>query len=248
MATAASTWRRKKPDEAASGVSYNEVDDFLAVKAVNAAVNAAAGRHRSGLETYFIYSLNTEGSCMRIACLAWGSLLWKTGALKLASRWQPGGPALPLEFARDSDDSDELAIVLCETASLMPTFYALLDTSDLAAARAMLAQREKIDATHPEWVGSIPTVDDNAPDARIAAWLANQPFDAVVWTALPPKFQGEEGRAPTAAEAIAFLAALPAPVHAQAEDYVRRVPASIRTQYRIQFEEELGWTPLAHAG
>jgi hypothetical protein len=181
---------------------------------------------------------------MRIACLAWGSLLWKTGSVKLAAPWQPGGPALPLEFARDSDDSDELALVLWEEAPLMPTFYAVLDTSSLTTARAMLAQREKIDASHPEWIGSIPAVDDCQPDARIGTWLADQPFDAVVWTALPPKFNGEEGRAPTAAEAVAWLTSLPAPVYAHAEDYVRRVPAAIRTAYRMCFEKELGWMPL----
>lgn len=180
---------------------------------------------------------------MRIVCLAWGSLLWKTGPLKLASPWYPGGPELPLEFARDSDDSDELAVVLWEDAPSMPTFYAVLDTSNLTTARTMLAQREKIDADHPEWVGSIPAVDGSPTDARIAAWLADQSFDAVVWTALPPKFHGVEGRAPSADEAVAFLRALSASVSAHAEDYVRRVPAAIRTRYRILFERALGWTP-----
>jgi len=180
---------------------------------------------------------------MRIVCIAWGSLLWKTGPVKLASPWHAGGPVLPLEFARDSDDSDELALVLWEAAPLMPTFYAMLDTSNLATARAMLAQREKIDADHPEWIGSVPAIDGGPGDARIAAWLAEQRFDAVVWTALPPKFNGEEGRAPSADEAVAFLAALPPPVRAHAEDYVRQVPAAIRTRYRIRFEQALGWTP-----
>jgi len=75
---------------------------------------------------------------MNIVCIAWGSLLWKPGALKLASGWHPGGPPMPLEFVRQSDDSPELALVLCESARLMPTYWAYLDTQDLTSARAML--------------------------------------------------------------------------------------------------------------
>jgi hypothetical protein len=184
---------------------------------------------------------------MRIACIAWGSLLWKTGPLKLASGWNAGGPELPLEFARDSDDSEELAIVLHEGAPLMPTYVALLDTSDMNHARAMLAAREKIDPDHPEWIGSIPSVDGSPSDARIASWLAEQAFDAVVWTALPPKFADVEGRAPSADEAVTFLAGLRGATRAKAEEYVRRVPAAIRTPYRMRFEQELDWTPSAES-
>jgi len=181
---------------------------------------------------------------MHIACLAWGSLLWKAGPLKLASAWMAGGPDLPLEFARNSDDSDELAIVLVENAPLMPTFFATLDTADLAEARAMLAAREKIDATHPEWIGSMPAVAGGATDEHVAAWLAQQDYDAVVWTAVPPKFDGVEGRAPSAEEAVAFLSSLRGTAREHAEAYVRQVPAAIGTAYRKRFERELGWTPM----
>lgn len=181
---------------------------------------------------------------MRIACIAWGSLLWKTGPLKLASSWMAGGPEPPLEFARDSDDTDELAIVLLNDAPLMPTFYALLDTTDLATARGMLAVREKIDPQHPEWIGSIPAVDGAIVDQRIAQWLAQQALDGVVWTALPPKFSNIEGRAPSAEEALTLLASLCGTKREHAEEYVRRVPTDIRTPYRIRFEQELQWTPL----
>ncbi|QBE66198.1 hypothetical protein [Pseudoduganella lutea] len=101
---------------------------------------------------------------MNIVCIAWGSLLWKPGPLKLASGWHPGGPLLPLEYGRDSDDSDELALVLCPGQPLVPTYWAYLNAPDLDAARAMLAAREKIAPGHPEFIGSIPAVDsDSAP-------------------------------------------------------------------------------------
>lgn len=184
-----------------------------------------------------------ESLCMRVACIAWGSLLWKTGPLKLASSWKAGGPELPLEFARNSDDSDELAIVLCEGAPLMPTYFAVLETEDLDDARAMLGAREKIDPGHPEWIGSVPAAEGGATDARVAFWLKRQDVDAAVWTALPPKFRDIEGQAPSADEAVAFLASLRGATREHAEDYVRRVPAAIRTAYRIRFEQDLQWTP-----
>ena len=124
---------------------------------------------------------------VKIACIAWGSLLWKPGPLKLASEWQPDGPLLPLEFVRDSDDSDQLALVLHEPAPLMPTYWAWLATENIASAREMLRQREKIRPQYPQWVGSIP--DPNGQPAqsaqRVAAWMRAIDIEAAVWTAAP---------------------------------------------------------------
>lgn len=179
---------------------------------------------------------------VRIACIAWGSLIWEPRELKLASGWRPDGPLLPLEFVRDSDDSDELAIVMHEAAPPMPTYWALLDTGDLAAAREMLRQREKIRSEYPQWVGSIPN-PCGAEDPRVADWLRAHELDAAVWTALPAKFAKVSERAPSAHEAVAFLAGLQGETRQKAEEYVRKVPPEISTLYRKLFEEKLGLTP-----
>jgi hypothetical protein len=184
---------------------------------------------------------------MNIACIAWGSLLWKPQPLKLASGWHPGGPRLPLEFVRDSDDSPEIALALCEGAPLMPTYWAYLATKDLATARAMLGAREKITPERPDWIGSIPSIDGAREDARIATWLRNKGIDAAVWTALPAKFAGVNGRVPTADEAVAVLDSLSDSERAEAEEYVRRTPAHIDTCYRRTIEARLGWRPLRDA-
>ncbi|OON59925.1 hypothetical protein B0920_21880 [Massilia sp. KIM] len=178
---------------------------------------------------------------MNIVCIAWGSLLWKPGPLKLASGWHPGGPRLPLEFARDSDDSPELALVLCEGRPLAPTYWAYLAAADLAAARAMLGAREKITPARPDWIGSYPPLDGAGPDERIGAWLRARRIDAAVWTALPPKFRGRDGRAPSAAEVLELLDSLAGEERAGAEDYLRRTPAHIDTPYRRLIEARLGW-------
>lgn len=184
---------------------------------------------------------------MNIACIAWGSLLWKPGPLKLASGWHPGGPRLPIEFVRQSDDDPELALALYEGARLMPTYWAWLATPDLHTARALLGQREQIRAAYPECVGSIPPLDGAVADPRIERWMRTKGIDAVVWTALPAKFDGASGRAPTPEEAVAWLDSLEGAQRAKAEDYVRRTPAHIDTRYRRLFEQRLGWRPLREA-
>lgn len=190
---------------------------------------------------------------MNIVCIAWGSLLWKPGPLKLASGWHPGGPLLPLEFGRDSDDSAELALVLCPGRPAVPTYWAYVDAPDLDAARAMLATREKIAPGHPEHIGSIAAADDaparaGAPVQRaIAAWLRGRRIDAVVWTALPPKFAGHGGRMPTVDEAVGFLSGLDGETRQAAEFYLRRTPPHIDTRYRRAIEARLGWRPLREA-
>jgi hypothetical protein len=179
---------------------------------------------------------------VKIACIAWGSLIWEPRELKLASAWRPDGPLLPLEFVRDSDDSDELAIVMHEAAPPMPTYWALLDTGDLASAREMLRRREKIRPEYPQWVASIPN-PCGPEDARVADWLRARELDAAVWTALPAKFAKVSERAPSAHEALAFLAGLQGEQRQKAEEYVRKVPREISTLYRKLFEEKLGLTP-----
>ena len=184
---------------------------------------------------------------MHIACLAWGSLIWKPEPLTLASAWRPDGPPLPLEFARVGD-LGELATVLCADTPVQPTWWALLDVADLATARERLREREQIDPRRPEWVGSLvaaaaPSEPHGPHAAPIAQWLRQHALDAVVWTALPPRSAGLEGRKPSADEAVAYLGGLRGHTRAHAEDYVRRVPTDIRTPYRRAIEQRLGWLP-----
>ena len=57
---------------------------------------------------------------MKIVCIAWDSLIWEPGPLKLASSWQPDGPSLPLEFVRDSDDIDHAREMLRQREKIRP--------------------------------------------------------------------------------------------------------------------------------
>ena len=179
---------------------------------------------------------------MKIACLAWGSLIWKPGVLPVASAWYDDGPRLPIEFAREGDNG-ELATVICSGKPEQTAWWAMLDVTDLGQARELLRQREEIDPRHPEWVGDTETDSNGAFGATICAWALGKDLDAVVWTALPPRCEGVDGQAPNEVDAVLYLDGLTGEKREHAEQYVRRVPAVIATQHRAAIERALGWTP-----
>jgi hypothetical protein len=180
---------------------------------------------------------------MKIACLGWGSLLWKPGPLQLKSQWAEEGPWLPIEFCRVGDGG-ELATALCPGAQLVKTWCAVLSTEDINDAREQLRLREAVDPAHPEWIGSVPPGEAALGASQIGDWVRGSRYDAVVWTALPPRFDGVEGQIPSANQAVDYLQSLQKPKREHAEDYVRRVPSSIDTLVRREIIRVLGWTSV----
>jgi len=180
---------------------------------------------------------------MKIACLAWGSLLWKAEPLVLASPWHDDGPDLPLEFSRVGDHK-ELATTLLATAPLQTTWWALLAATSIAEAREQLRQREEISLGHPEWIGTEPAKRRYPHHQSIGTWMSQRSLEAVVWTALPPRYAGTEGREPNPSEAAQYLDGLAGDDRVHAEDYVRRMPARFSTPTRGEIERKLGWYPI----
>jgi hypothetical protein len=79
---------------------------------------------------------------MKIAILGWGSLIWDSSELHLASNWLEGGPILPIEFSRISDDG-RLSLVVDERHGVnVPTCYAHSSLTNLEKAIVDLQQRE----------------------------------------------------------------------------------------------------------
>lgn len=180
---------------------------------------------------------------MKIACLGWGSLIWKPGILPVNGPWRRDGPDLPIDFARESDGG-ELATVICASAPRARVMWAMLKTGSMAAAREGLRRREQIPSSQPHCIGS---VGNGIPDPRcphaaaIAAWAAAQGLDGVVWTALPPRFQGINGVAPHRQAALHYLRQLPPDQRLHAEHYVRSTPLFVATQLRTALADDLGW-------
>lgn len=182
-----------------------------------------------------------------LACIGWGSLVWRSGRMPLADRWRPDGPELPVEFARESGDG-RITLVAVPGTPTSPALWAPLDVGNLEAARRLLRRRERSrPGTIGVWSrdGAAPAEGPPPPDevARsVARWAEGRGIAGVVWTDLPPRFRGEAGRVPSPEEVVDHLSRLRGARRVRAERYVRRAPRQIRTPCREAIERRLGWT------
>ncbi|MBY5422307.1 hypothetical protein [Rhizobium leguminosarum] len=169
---------------------------------------------------------------MKIACLGWGSLVWDPKELPLRSKWFPDGPAVRVEFVRQSGkEHGRITLVILPSAKVVTSLWAEMDSDDPDAAKELLRLREGKPFRHhiglwrrgqPE-PGSLPGLSE---------WAVARAVEAVIWTDLPPKFQGEEGRIPSVQDVVAYLQGLPAEPRAAAIEYIRNAPMQIDTAYR----------------
>lgn len=184
-----------------------------------------------------------------IACLGYGSLVWKPGQLPLAGGWRPDGPELPVEFARQSDN-DRLTLVIVEGAGVAPSraLWAPLAVASMGEARRALRERE---GCGERWIAAWPggAVDHDsshwtpgpaAPGhAAVARWAAERGLEGVVWAALPYGLRHRQGRLPSLGEALEHLGGLSGAKLAAAAEYIREAPAQTRTPWRPRLEEAL---------
>jgi hypothetical protein len=179
---------------------------------------------------------------MKIGCLGWGSLVWNLRALPVQKCWFCDGPLLPIEFARHSNE-DRITLVLTPGAATVQSLWILMLVTDLSNAISSLANREN---TSQENIGywCLASTHQNESSEIIGNWASHIGLDAVVWTALPPKFNDQSGRIPTVDEVISFLQNLPQERQKNAEEYIRKTPRQIDTKYRRRIEAELNWTPI----
>jgi len=169
---------------------------------------------------------------VKIACLGWGSLVWDPGELSLRTEWLPDGPTIRVEFVRQSGkENGRITLVIFPTAEPVTSKWAEMESDDLDQAAEMLRLREGKPHRHHigQWtVGQA----DPASLPGVSEWAAIRNVDAVIWTALPPKFQGKEGRVPSVEEVAAYLNGLPEGPRAEALKYIRNAPTQIDTVYR----------------
>ncbi len=131
---------------------------------------------------------------MLIACLGWGSLIWKPKGLPVRGEWFHDGPFLPIEFARQSSDGRITLVRVPNTFPLVRSLWAPLAVVNLKEARKVLGLRECPKSSKPEnCVDYWPRGSKNKAVARrVGQWAKRLHIDAVVWTNLPPKFNGED--------------------------------------------------------
>lgn len=192
---------------------------------------------------------------MKIAVLGWGSLIWnpkrKSGELNLADdKWFSDGPKLPIEFARISRDK-RLTLVLFPAAKKVPVLWAMVALNNLDEAINNLREVEGIPAFSKGRIGYVnlqsgeqrsSIVADIADEIR--RWACMKKVEAVIWTDLPPKFEEETGIEFTEENATSYLNNLPDDSKKKAEEYIRKAPRQIRTEFRSAIENKLGWFPV----
>lgn len=185
---------------------------------------------------------------MRIACLGWGSLVWQPRTLPVAGGWHEDGPLLSVEFARQSDNG-RMTLVVSEAAPPCQVLWAQLRVQTLDEAECVLSEREGPGFSRKRVAFWSPTNGSTRPEtATIGTWATQKGLDAAVWTALGPRFDGVNGRVPTAEQVIAYLRTLDGVRRTDAEEYIRKAPPQIRTPYRKAIEDALGWTPVSPEG
>lgn len=177
---------------------------------------------------------------MRVAILAWGSLLWDRGALEIDGSFQPVGPSLHLEFSRVSRNK-RLTLVIDEASGVQcATFVAQSAHDDLASAIENMRARENmlgpkgIGFVVPATGGQNATAEERHPLAvsTIANWVRSSGYDAVIWTALASNFQNETSETFSVKAAIRHLECLNDPTRAVALNYIRRAPHEVQTPLR----------------
>ena len=85
-----------------------------------------------------------------------------------------------------------------------------------------------------------PSVSLGSDGPPAADGTTEKAISGVVWTALQPKF-ADRFRIPSANEVVAHLLSLGDPTRSRAEEYFRKAPKQIQTDYRSIVEAELGW-------
>lgn len=179
---------------------------------------------------------------MKIACLGWGSLIWKPGALPVASQWHHDGPAVPIEFARIADGG-ELSTAICLNARPVPVFWAWLNTASLESACRALRIREAIPDSRVDGVGMMTVTETQV--GPLAEWAQAKGIEGLIWTGLPARMADVEGQIPTLDDARHYLQNLTGETREHAFHYLRQVPAQIDTPYRRALADLTGWQPDA---
>lgn len=186
---------------------------------------------------------------MHIACLGWGSLIWDARELPVRGKWFEDGPFLPIEFARQSSGGRMTLVLMRKSFPLVRSLWKPMSVANLKEARKALGMRECSQSNKPEncvdyWPGGS---KNRAIAQKVGRWAKDMRIDAVVWTNLCPKFGDSDGRIPTANEVVNYLRGRQGEEHEKAEEYVRKAPRQIDTEYRRAIERELEWTPIGEA-
>ncbi|MGO9759525.1 MAG: hypothetical protein ACLPNY_23275 [Roseiarcus sp.] len=178
---------------------------------------------------------------MKIAVVAWGSVIWEPRNLRVLGRFEPTELRLPIEFCRVSDDRRLSLVVDGKFGTPCRTHIATSEFDELKGAIEDLRAREK---TNEKYIGFVEghsgkstamALSDHAKTIEtVGSWIVENGYDAAVWTALPNNFSDQDrANEPfTVDAAIRYLETLDKEKLECALNYVRRAPQEVQTPVR----------------
>lgn len=182
---------------------------------------------------------------MKIAVIAWGSLIWDPRTLNIKGRFNPSGPKLPLEFSRISKDGRLTLAITKKYGTPCQSYVATSAYDNMQDAVLNLWERESGPrSVSGKWFNPnkrLETVSwlmkgkpfPNEEQYRIMnKWLKGTDYDAVIWTSLKLKFYEVTHNQFTPKNAIKYLRSLPDDARERAVEYINKSPPEIRTHVR----------------
>ena len=181
---------------------------------------------------------------MKIAVLAWGSLVSDPRGLQAVGAFVADGPLIPIEFCRVSHDG-RLTLVIDETFGAVCTTYSTL--SAIESLDEAVENLRSGEGTNAEEIGFVDLASGAQSDvamerhpqavATIAAWAKSNGYDAAIWTALASNFEEQGGEPFSVTAAIRYLESLEsrdAEAFAPALDDIRKAPVKVETPVRAE--------------
>lgn len=186
---------------------------------------------------------------MKIAILAWGSLIWDDNWPefdKQRGEWLKDGPILPLEFSRVSASRDKALTLVIDTVNGKDcsVMYAESKRTNPDDAIADLRDREGTIMKHVGFYFAkdparkcVPPVPPSIPD-----WASSKKIEVVIWAGMPSNFF--EKNAVNASTkfsveaAAAHLQNITPKGKAAAAEYVWRAPELVVTPLRTKLQAD----------
>lgn len=181
---------------------------------------------------------------MKIAIIAWGSLVWDPRTLPIKGDWDNSGPELNIEFSRVSKDGRLTLVIDPDNGAEVKTYSAQSKRSDLGDAIADLRDRE---GTVRKRIGFIEVANNNSSKIEfnnqidvfenIQALCKKSNYDAAVWTALPSQFKEQTSMDFSIDNALGYLRSLPKSAKENALEYIQKAPKEVVTPVRSEIEQ-----------
>ena len=176
---------------------------------------------------------------MKIAIIAWGSLIWSPRTLEQQTAFKPTGPVLPIEFSRISNDG-RLTLVIDEAnGTPCQAYFCESQFENLDEAIENLRIREgNASLQHIGYTQLGRNTSISLPSGgRIEKWRQENGFDAAIWTALPASFPERGARVQfTVSNAMSYLDGLSGEIRKRSFEYIQKAPPEIDTPLRRAFK------------